>query len=197
MSRAIAVLAVTLSILAQAVMADDGADSLKNEIEVRGFSKGDPTVKAYFEKSITDTVALSLTAFKTRGWDEVTLGPTYYLTPDMSVGAAFGTSRYAATDENTKSAHGTASAFWFWKTDTWEAEVLVERYRRDPAPWYREGYAQRRINDGLSVGLFAKTDSGWGPRLSYSINENLNLWFVPLVKRTGDAAAVGGMAVSF
>lgn len=197
MKRAVVIFAATLSCFSQAVRAGDGAEMHSNEIEVRGFSKGAPTVRAYFEKSITDTVAVNLSAFKTRGWDEVTVGPTYYLTPEMSVGVGFGTSRYAATDETTKSAHNTASAFGFWKADVWEAEVLVERYRRDPAPWYREGYVQRQINDSVSVGLFASTERGWGPRVSYAINGNLNVWVSLLVKRVGDATAVAGMMVSF
>lgn len=156
------ILAATLSAVPLAVQAGDGAVAHNNEIEVRGFSRGDPTLRAYFEKSITDKVALNLSAFKMPGWDEVTLGATYYVTPEMSLGAGFGASRYAATAENTKSAHNAASAFRYGKTDASEAELLVERYQRDPTPWYREGYVQKRINDSLSVGLLAKTDSGWG-----------------------------------
>lgn len=197
MQRVVVVLAVTLSGFSLAVQAGDGEDAPKNEIEVRGFSRGDPTLRAYFEKAITDNLSLNLSAFKTSGWDEVTVGPTYYLTPEMSLGVGFGTSRYAASDENTKSAHNTASAYWFWKTDAWEAEVLVEHYRRDPAPWYREGYVQKRINGSVSIGLLAITDVGWGPRLSYDVNGKLSLWVSPLVKRTGDATAAAGMMISF
>lgn len=115
----------------------------------------------------------------------------------MLVGAGIGASRYKAGDENSKSSHQTVSAFWFWKTDAWEAEVLAERYSRDPKLGYREGYAQRRISSGLSVGVFAKKDSGWGPRLSYDINRNINVWVTPLVKRTGDATAILGGKVGF
>lgn len=190
-------LSVILSSFSLAVQASDGAEIPKNEIEVRGFSRGDPTVRAYFEKNITDNVSLNLSAFKTRGWDEITVGPTYYVTPEMSVGVGFGTSRYVANDENTKSSHMTTSAFWFWKTNTWEAEVLVERYSRDPAPWYQEGYVQKRINSSLSVGMFVKKDSGWGPRLSYAIDENTEVWVSPLVKRVGDGVAIVGVMVSF
>ena len=197
MQKIFVMLAAILASCPLAVQASDGTEIPKNEIEVRGFIRGDPTVRGYFEKTITDNVSLNLSAFKTRGWDEVTVGPTYYITPEMSVGAGFGTSRYIASNENTKSSHNTASAFWFWKTDTWEAEVLVERYSRDPKPWYQEGYAQKRINSNLAVGMFAAKDSGWGPRLSYSINENINVWVSPLVKRVGDTTAILGVVASF
>jgi len=197
MQKTLAILAVTLSIFAPAVQAGDDAEMHRNDIEVRGFSAGEPTARGYFETAITDDVALALSAFKTRGWDEVTVGPTVYLTPEMSVGAGFGASRYAAGGENGKSAHRTASAFWFWKTDAWEAEALVERYARDPAPWYAEGYVQKRIDDRLSVGLLAQKGSGWGPRFSYAIDGNIEVWASPLVKRAGNVAAIVGAMVSF
>lgn len=169
----------------------------KNEVEVRGFFRGGATVRGYFEKTITDKVSLNLLAFKARGWNEITIGPTYRITPEMSVGAGLGTSRYIANDENTKSSHDTASFFWFWKTDIWEAEILAERYSRDPKPWYQEGYAQKRISNNLAVGMFAEKYSGWGPRLSYSIDENINVWASSLVKRFGDTTAILGVMVLF
>jgi hypothetical protein len=193
----VAILSVILLSCSFSAQARDEAETLRNEIEVRGFHGGDPTVRAYLEKAITDNFSLNFTAFTTRGWDEVTLGPTYYVTPEMSLAVGMGASRYIASNESAKSSHQTASAFWFWKTDTWEAEVLVERYSRDPKPWYQEGYAQKHINGGLSVGVFAKKDSGWGPRLSYDFNRNIAVWASPLVKRTGDSIAVLGVKVSF
>lgn len=197
MQRTLAILTATLSISPHAAQAGDGAETHRNEIEVRGFSGGDPTARGYFEKAVADDVALALSAFKTRGWDEVTVGPTVYLTPEMSVGAGFGASRYAAGGASGKSAHRTTSAFWFWKSDAWEAEVLVERYARDPAPWYAEGYVQKQIGDRLSLGLFAQKDSGWGPRLSYAVDGNIEVWATPLAKRVGDAAVIVGVMVSF
>lgn len=197
MQRTLAIFAVTLSIFPHAAQAGDGAEIRRNEIEVRGFSGGEPTARGYFEKAVADDVSLALSVFKTRGWDEVTVGPTVYLTPEISVGAGFGASRYAAGGESGKSAHRTASAFWFWKTDAWEAEMLVERYARDPAPWYAEGYVQKRIDERLSVGLFAQKDSGWGPRFSYAIDGNIAVWASLLVKKAGDTAAIVGVMVSF
>lgn len=197
MQKSLAILAVTLSIFPYSAQAGDEREIRRNEIEVRGFSGGDPTARGYFEKAVTDDVALALSAFKTRGWDELTVGPTVYLSPEMSVGAGFGASRYAAGGASGRSSHRTTSAFWFWKSDTWEAEVLVERYARDPAPWYAEGYAQKRINDRLSVGLFAQKGSGWGPRLSYAVDTNIAVWASLLAKRVGDGFAVVGVMVSF
>lgn len=195
--RTLAIFAATLSFLPHIALADDGTETHRNEIEVRGFSGGDPTARGYFEKTVTAEVSLALSAFKTRGWDELTVGPTLYLTPEMSVGAGFGVSRYAAGGESGKSAHRTMSAFWFWQTDAWEAEALVERYARDPAPWYAEGYVQKWINERLSLGLFAQKGSGWGPRLSYAIDANIAVWATPLAKSTGDSAAIVGVMVSF
>lgn len=197
MKQVLAICAITLSGFSLAAQASDGTETPKNEIEVRGFAKGDSTVKAYFEKAITDTVSLNLTAFKTRGWDAATVGPTFHISPAMSLGIGLGTSRYMANDERSKSSHATASLFWFWKTDAWEAEVLVERYSRDPKPWYQEGYAQKRIGNGFAAGVFAKKDTGWGPRLSYRITENINVWVAPLVKKSGNTTAILGGVVSF
>ncbi len=194
------ILVVTLSAILLScsfvAQARDEAEILRNEIEVRGFYRGDPTVRGYFEKAVTENVSLNLIAFKAHGWDEVTVGPTYYITPEMSVSVGIGTSRYMASDEGEKSFHKTGSAFWFWKTDTWEAEVLVERYSRDRKPWYQEGYVQKRINNSFAVGIFAKTDGGWGPRLSYSINKNVVVWVSPLVNKTGESPAIFGIKVS-
>jgi len=77
--------------------------------------------------------------------------------------------------------------------------VLVERYSRDPAPWFHEGYVQKRIYNynNLSVGIFEKKDSGWGPRFSYGLNENITVWVTPLIKKVGDATAILGIQVSF
>ena len=115
----------------------------------------------------------------------------------MFAGVGVGASLYKASNEIAKSAHQTVSAFWFWKTNGWEAEVLVERYSRDSNPWYHEGYVQTRVTDAFSIGLFAKKDSGWGPRLSYRFNQNLNVWVSPLVRRAGDASAIVGVMIGF
>ena len=197
MNKVFVMLAAILAGCPLAAQAGDETEIPKNEIEVRGFVKGDPTIRGYFETTITNKVSLNLSAFKTRGWDEVTVGPMYYITPEMSAGVGFGISRYIASNENTKSTHDTVSAFWYWKTPVLEAEILVERYSRDPKPWYQEGYAQRNINDNYAVGVFAAKDIGWGPRLSYSINKNTYVWASPLVHRAGNTTAILGAKVLF
>ena len=183
--------------ISPAVQAGDDASILNNEIEIRAFHNGDPTARGYFEKAITESIAVNVTVFASHGWEQITVGPTYYLTPEMSVGLNVGTSSYQASNQTAKSAHGTISAFWFWKSAIWEGEVLVERYRRDPQPWYREGYIQKRLGNDLSMGIFAQTDSGWGPRLSYKISRNADVWVSPLLKKTGDSKAILGAKFTF
>ena len=185
--------------LGAAVSAQPGnnGEALRNELEVRGFQREGLTAKLYLEKPVTERFALNLTAFKARGWDELIVGPTFHFSPQMSLALGAGVSRYRASGESAPSSHGTLSASWFWSTETWGAEALVERYGRDPAPWYREGYLQKRIDGGLSAGLFAKSGSGWGPRLSYDINRQANIWVASFVKQTGEAKVVLGIKVSF
>src|SRR5437867_11313216 len=102
-----------------------------------------------------------------------------------------------ANDATSKSSDTTVSSLWFWKTHAWEAEVLVDRSSLDPKPWYQEGYVQKRISRGFAAGVFAIKDTGWGPRLSYSITENINVWVSPLVKKSGDTTAILGGIISF
>ena len=192
-----AVLCLLMPMFSLDVQARDQLETPKSDVEIRGFNKGSATVRGYFDKALTTDISLGISAFKARGWDEVTVGPTYYINPEMSAGLGLGASFYRANNENAKSAHQTVSGFWYWKTNGWEAEILMERYSRDSNPWYHEGYVQRRVSDGISVGLFAKKDSGWGPRLNYRVNQNLNLWVAPLVRRSGEASGIVGAIISF
>ena len=180
-----------------AIEASDQLEPARSDVEIRGFNKGSATVRGYFDKALTPGVSLGISVFKTHGWDAATIGPTYYINAEMSAGLGLGASFYRANNENAKSAHQTVSGFWSWKTNEWEAEILMERYSRDSNPWYHEGYVQRRVSDGISVGLFAKKDSGWGPRLNYRVNQNLNLWVAPLVRRSGEASGIVGAIISF
>jgi hypothetical protein len=102
--------------------------------------------------------------------------------------------------ENKKSYHSTVSAFWFLKSENWEAEVLLERYRNDKTnPTYFETYAQRKVTGDLSVGFYAQKDIGWGPRVHYNINKNLSVWASPIVNRWegSDVKAIVGISISF
>ncbi len=173
---------------------------LTGEVEIRYHRGGQPTTKGYFEKPLTDNWGVYLSAFTTRGWDEVTVGPVYYVTPEMSVGIGVGSSRYMASDEEEKSSHPTTSAFWYLKSENWEAELLVERYKRDSvAPTYHEAYVQRKVADNLSVGIFVQSDLGWGPRISYTANKNLSFWASPIIRRSGESTTtvVIGVSISF
>ncbi len=179
---------------------DEVEEVFSNEVEVRYYRNGDPSIKGYFEKSLTDDWALYLSAYKSRGWEEITAGPVYYITPEMSVGIGVGSSRYMADHEIKKSYHATVSAFWFLKSENWEAEILAERYRNDKTnPTYFEGYAQRKVTDNLSVGFYAQKDIGWGPRIHYSISKNVSIWVSPIVNRFegSDVTAIVGISVSF
>ncbi len=178
----------------------DAEEILSNEIEIKYHRNGDPSIKGYFEKSFNDDWAVYLSAFTMRGWDEVTVGPVYYITPEMSVGIGVGQSRYMAADEDTKSSHTTISAFWYLKSENWEAEILAERYRRDSVnPNFLEAYAQRKVTENFSVGFFTQNDIGWGPRFSYTINKNLSIWASPIIKNYGESTTtfIVGIKIPF
>lgn len=162
-------------------------DAPSNELEVRAYRGGEPSIKLYLEKSFSDKIAVSITAFKTRGWDEATVGPVYYVTPEMSVGISIGASYYASSDEYSKSSHLTYSTFWYWKTDAVESTVTFEYYARDPKPWYYSAYLQTPITKNFSAGVFAEKTIGFGPRFTWSVNKSVSLWVVPIVKKDGDS----------
>ncbi|MDO8565698.1 MAG: hypothetical protein Q7S04_00740 [Candidatus Moranbacteria bacterium] len=151
-----------------------------NMLEYRSY-RGDYVARAYFEKSLTEKVAVYLSASKARGFESLTVGPAYYITPEMEIGMSIGSSRYAASNEDQKSSHGTVSSFFYWKTDRIESEVIVEKYSRDSNPWYYYAYVQTPITSGWLVGLHSEKDVGWGPRFSRAFGKNASLWIVPLV----------------
>lgn len=177
---------------AQSEKIDESADIKKKElldteIEVRLFKGHQPSIKGYFEKSIKDDWAVYLSVFQTHGWTEFTTGPVYYITPEMSVGVGVGTSRYIVGDDTTKSHHATISAFWFLKSENWEAEILAESYKDDyDTPKYLEAYVQKNVTDNLSFGFFAQNDIGWGPRFSYAVSKNVSIWASPIIKKYGE-----------
>lgn len=179
--------------------ADEEADVPSNEFEVRMYRGGEPTAKLYLEKSITEKVALSLVAFTTRGWDEVTVGPVYYITPEMSVSLGLGVSRYVASNAEKKNSHRTLTAMLFLKNDKVESEITIEHYACDPKPWYYNIYAQTPITDNLSVGIFGEKAVGWGPRLSWAAYKNISFWVAPILNkdRDSDISVVAGIQIAF
>ena len=167
-----------------------------NSIELRHYRGGGQSIRAYFEKEVVKDLVVHLTASKSRGFEGLTIGSAYYLTPDMEVGLGFGSSRYAAANDDKRS-HGTLSGFWYWKTSQIQALLYLERYRHDPAPWYYYGYAQKRITGDFSAGIYGETHVGWGPRVSWSLNKNVDLWAAAPVKKRGDVSTVIGIEIAF
>lgn len=177
--------------------------SLSNMIEVRGYRGGDPVVKAYFETEVAENTVAYLSVATLRGWDEVTVGLAYYLTPALEVGLGFGASWYIAAEEEKKSAHFTVSAFGYYETD-WEknnieASLIVEHYARDPvAPWYYEAYFEMQVGESdWSTGVFAEKYVGWGPRLSFAPRDNIKVWFVPIVGQDGDSKVTAIFGIQY
>lgn len=168
-----------------------------NSTELRHYRGGGQLFKAYFEKEIVKDLAVHLIANKARGFEGLTIGPAYYLTRDMEIGLGFGSSRYAAANEADKRLHGTLSAWWYWKTNQVQAEVTLERYRHDPKPWYYYSYAQIPITGNFSAGIYGETDVGWGPRVSWSLNKNSNIWAAVPIKKRSDKSAVIGIEITF
>lgn len=181
------VFACIVAIITPAPTRAEESDVPSNILETRLYRGGNPSAKLYLEKSLTEELAVSLVAFKTRGWNEATIGLVYYITPEMSVGLGGGISQYAASNESTKSSHKTVSGFWYWKNDAIEAEVTVERYSRDPKPWYYNIYGQVPVSGKVSVGIFGEKYTGWGPRVSFAAHKNFTIWVSPILKKDRDS----------
>ncbi len=74
-----AILCLLTPMFAPHIQAGDQTGAARSDVEIRGFNKGSATVRGYFDKPLTSGVSLGISAFKTRGWDAVTVGPTYYI----------------------------------------------------------------------------------------------------------------------
>ena len=81
----------------------------------------------------------------------------------MSVGLGLGASFYRANNENAKSAHQTVSGFWSLKTNGWEAEILMERYSRDPTPWYQKAMCSGVYLTAFLLGCLPRKIAGGDP----------------------------------
>ena len=193
---AFVLMAVTLCVRAAENVEVETDKAPSNSIEVRHYRGGGLSIKAYFEKEVVKDLVAHLIASKARGFESLIIGSAYYLTPDMEVGLGFGSSRYAAANDD-KRAHGTLSGFWYWKTNQVQALVYLERYRRDPAPWYYYSYAQKRIIGDFSAGIYGETRVGWGPRVNWSLNKNIDLWAAVPINNRSDISAVIGIEIAF
>lgn len=168
-------------------------------VRVTGYPGGDRVVELYIEQPVTKRWAGFLSATMTQGFEEVTGGPAYYITPEIFVGLSYGTARYAAADEDEKSSHAVVSGFAYWETSTFEGELTLERYRDDPDPWYYQGYLERYLTPHWSFGVYGETDVGWGPRIAWSPHDRARIWLSPILKKTGESesALVGGIQIAF
>lgn len=167
-----------------------------NEVGFR-FFRGNAEVRGYFEKALSDEVAVFLNLVKSNGFEYATIGPAYYITPTMEIGVSMGRARYASDDEDEKSSHGVMSAFWYWETDTLKTEVTVEKYRNDPNPWYYYGYAQMPFATDFAAGIYTDSEYGTGFTLAWTFSKNIEVRAVWFAKERGDSRAMLGITAGF
>lgn len=197
-----ACVAVSLFFAVTQVQAAEEKESVVEEVSpavsgsVEVIGSRDTGVWLYAERKVTDNWAVFINAVKyQKGFQEITFGPTYYLTPEIQVGVSLGAAQYVSSDRSRL----VISVFGYMETDNLKAEVLFEKYGRDHKPYYRV-YAETPItpiSEKLAVGVHGEQYVGWGPRLSWSFNENINIWLSPLVERQGGNVLVGGIQFTF
>jgi hypothetical protein len=165
-------------------------------VSVEVIGSKDTGVWLYAERKVTEKLAFSISAAKyQKGFQEVVFGPAYYLTPEIQVGIGLGAAQYVSSDKSRL----VISAVGYMETDHLKAEVLFEKYGRDPKPYYRV-YAETPfmpISEKLMIGVHGEQYVGWGPRISWSFGKNVNIWLSPLVERQGGNALVGGIKFTF
>jgi hypothetical protein len=194
-----AVVIVLLIFIARPARAAEESLSKKESLisgSVEFIGSSDSAVWLYAERKVTENWAVYINAAKfQKGFQEVTFGPTYYLKSGMQVGVSLGLARHMDMEKSRLS----VSTFWYWKTDKIEAEATVERHSRDPVTYYRV-YAQTPImpiSKKLVVGFYGEQGIGWGPRILWSFNKNVNFWLTPLVERQGGNVIAGGLQFTF
>lgn len=169
---------------------------VSGSVEVIG--SRDTGVWVYAERKVTDKWAFFINAVKyQRGFQQVTFGPAYYLTPEIQVGVSLGAARNTSSEDSRLF----ISAFGYLETDSLKAEIILERFAHDSRgiSYYRV-YAETPvtpISEKLAIGVHGEKDVGWGPRLSWSIRENINIWLSPLVERQSGNVLVGGIQFTF
>lgn len=172
--------------------------SPSNSFEVIAY-RGDVVAKLYVEHEVTENLAVYLSASKSKGFGEVTVGPAYYITPELEIGISAGVAHYATADEDKEANHRVVSGFVYYKSDAVEGELSVSRYNRDPDPTWWQTYVQMPIGGNWAAGVYGEAYIGWGPRLSWEFHKNMSLWVAPIVKQLGDDnhKLVGGIAIAF
>lgn len=194
----VAILATLMIPVAVQAADKEEESSPSNEVAITAY-RGDVVAKLYVEHEVMENLVVYLSASKSRGFVEVTVGPAYYITPELQVGVSAGVAHYASADEEDKNNHRVVSGFVYYKSDTVEGEVSVSRYSRDPDPTWWQTYIQVPIGGNWSAGVYGEAAIGWGPRLSWAFHKNASVWFAPIAKELGDSGnkIVGGIAIAF
>lgn len=184
-----------LTAQAQAEETETSPSPISGSVEFIGY-RGDFAFWGYAERKVTEKAALSISAAKYKtGFQEVTFGPTYHFTPELQMGVSLGATQYTSSD----SSRLVVSVFGSLETDHLKAEVLFEKYGRDPQPYYRI-YVEIPvpISEKFAIGVHGEQSVGWGPRISWSMNKNIDLWLAaPVIERTGGNQLIGGLRFLF
>lgn len=185
-----------LTAQAQAEEAEESPSPVSGSIELIGY-RGDFAFWGYAERMVTEKLALSISAAKYKsGFQEIIFGPTFHLTPELQIGVSLGATQYTSSD----SSRLVVSVFGFLETEHLKAETLFEKYGRDPKPYYRT-YAETPvvpISEKFAIGVHGEQSVGLGPRISWSINKNINLWLAaPVIERIGGDRLIGGLRFLF
>jgi hypothetical protein len=190
------VMVVALSLVFTAQAQAEEQSPVSGSVELIGY-QGDFAFWGYAERKVTEKWAVSISAAKYKsGFQEITFGPTFHPTPELQVGISLGAAQYTRSD-NSRLA---ISVFGSLETDNLKAEALFEKYGRDPQPYYRI-YAQTPvapISEKLAVGVHGEQGVGWGPRISWSMNKNIDMWLAaPVIDKTAGNQLIGGLRFSF
>lgn len=182
-----------LTAQAQAEEAEKSPSPISGSVEFIGY-RGDFAFWGYAERMVTEKLAFGISAAKSKsGFQEIVFGPMYYLMPNMKAGIGVGAAQYTDREDSRLSLSG----FWSWKTEHLETEVLIEKYARDPQPYYRI-YAQTPVVSNWAAGFHGEQGVGWGPRISWSLNKNIDLWLAaPVIDRAGGDRLIGGLRILF
>lgn len=199
-----ACVAVSLFFAVTQVQAAEEKESVVEEVSpavsgsVEVIGSRDTGVWVYAERKVTDNWAVFINAVKyQKGFQEVTFGPTYYITPQLQVGVSLG----VASNTSSEDSRLFISAFGYLETDSLKTEIILERFAHDSQSIsYYRFYAETPvapISERLAIGVHGEKDVGWGPRISWSFNENINIWLSPLIERQSGNVLVGGIQFIF
>jgi hypothetical protein len=188
--------AIALSLVFTAQAQAEEQNPISGSVELIGY-RGDFAFWGYAERKMTEKCAASISAAKYKsGFQEVTFGPTCHFTPEFQMGVSLGSAQYTSSD----SSRLVISFFGSLETDYLKAEALFEKYGRDPRPYYRI-YAETPvvlISRKFATGFHEEQGVGRGPRISWSLNKNVNLWLAaPVFDNTNGNQLIGGLRFLF